>query len=167
LTRRPDRRRTKFQRSRMVTGPSRSPALSIAIVDRDPLLRHGLRMRLAAVDDIDLVGEAADGASGIDLVRRQKPELILIGLALPDRSGIEVMRETLAISPETRVIMLAAEADERTQLQALREGAAGFLLKSIDLDVLPQVLRGVKAGEAAVSRALAMRLLEEVRARES
>jgi DNA-binding NarL/FixJ family response regulator len=77
------------------------------------------------------------------------------------------MREILTISPGTRGTMLAVEADETTQLRALHAGAAGFLLKSIDLDVLPRVLRGVQAGEAAVSRALAMRLLQDVRARGS
>jgi two-component system NarL family response regulator len=141
--------------------------LAVAIVDGDALLRHALRMRLAVEDDIELVGEAPDASTGIELVRDQRPDLVLIELALPDRSGSDAMREILTISPETRVIMLAVEADETTQLQALRAGAAGFLLKSIDLDVLPRVLRGVRAGEAAVSRALAMHLLEEVRSRES
>jgi len=124
-------------------------------------------MRLAAEDDIKLVGEAQDASTGIELVRNQRPDLVLIELGLPDRSGSDVMREILNISPETRAIMLAVKADENTQLQALQAGAAGFLLKSIDFDVLPRVLRGVRAGEAAVSRAVAMRLVEEVRARES
>jgi DNA-binding NarL/FixJ family response regulator len=61
--------------------------------------------------------------------------------------------------------MLAAEADEATQVEALRAGAVGFLPKSINLDVLPRVLRGVRAGEAAVSRSVAMRLVEEARER--
>ena len=123
-------------------------------------------MRLAAEVDIELVGEAPDASNGIELVRDQRPDVVLIELALPDRSGTDAMREILAISPEIRVIMLAADADETTQLQALQAGAAGFLLKSIDLDILPRVLRGVRAGEAAVSRSIAMRLVEEVQARE-
>jgi DNA-binding NarL/FixJ family response regulator len=141
--------------------------VTVAIVDSDPMLRHSLRMRLAAENDIELIGEAADASTGIELVRDQRPDLVLIELTLPDRSGTDAMREILIISPNTRVIMLAVEADETTQLQALQAGAAGFLLKSISLDVLPRVLRGVRSGEAAVSRALATRLLEEVLARES
>jgi DNA-binding NarL/FixJ family response regulator len=148
-------------------GRSRTPsALRVAIVDSDALSRHQLRMSLAAEGDIELVGEAPDASTGIELVRDQRPHLVLIELALPDRSGGDAMREILAMSPETRVIMLAAQADERTQLQTLRAGAAGFLLKPLALESLPRVLRGVRAGEAAVSRALATRLLEEVRARE-
>jgi len=92
--------------------------------------------------------------------------VVLIELALPDRSGTDAMRDILTISPETRVVILAADADDTTALRALRDGATGFLLKSIDLDALPRVLRGVQAGEAAVSRALAMRLVEDIHARE-
>lgn len=137
------------------------------MVDGDPLLRHALRMRLAAEGDIELVGEAPDASTGIELVRDQRPEVVLLELALPDRSGTDAMREILSISPEIVVIMLAADADETTQLQALQAGAAGFLLKSIDLDILPRILRGVRAGEAALSRSVAMRLVEAVQARES
>jgi DNA-binding NarL/FixJ family response regulator len=123
-------------------------------------------MRLAAESDIELVGEAADASTGIALVADQRPDLVIIEFALPDRSGVDAIREMLKISPGIRVIMLAVEAEETTQLEALQAGAAGFLLKSIDLAVLPRVLRGVNAGEAAVSRALAGRLVEEVRGRE-
>lgn len=126
-----------------------------------------MSMRIAAEGDIELAGEAPDASTGVELVREQRPDVVLIELALPDRSGADAMREILTVSPETSVIMLAVEADETTQLRALQAGAAGFLLKSFDLDVLPRVLRGVRAGEAAVSRALATRLLEEVRAREN
>ena len=151
----------------MDPGPPRSPtAITVAIVDGDALSRNAIRTRLAAETDIDLVGEAADASTGIELVADQRPDLVMIELVLSDRSGEDAMREILATSPMTKVVMLAAEADETTQLQALRNGAAGFLLKSFDLDVLPRVLRGVVAGEAAVTRALAGRLVEEVRARE-
>jgi DNA-binding NarL/FixJ family response regulator len=124
-------------------------------------------MRLSAESDIELVGEAADASTGIELVTEKRPDVVLIELALRDRSGTDAMREVLISSPETKVIMLAAGADETTQLQALQVGAAGFLRKPVELDAIPRVLRGVRAGEAAVSRALAMRLVEEVRARES
>jgi DNA-binding NarL/FixJ family response regulator len=123
-------------------------------------------MRLAAEEDLELVGEAPDASTGIELVRDKRPDLLLIELELFDGRGSDAIREIHAISPETRIIMLAVEADEKTQLEALRAGAAGFLLKSIHLDAIPRVLHAVHAGEAAVSRTLAMRLVEEVRARE-
>jgi len=123
-------------------------------------------MRLATESDIELVGEAPDASTGIELVRNRRPAQVLIELPLPDRNGRDAIREILTVYPETKVIMLAADADENTQLQALRAGASGFLLKPLDLDVLPRVLRAVRAGEAAVSRALARRVVDEIRARE-
>jgi two-component system, NarL family, response regulator LiaR len=143
------------------------PALTVVIVDGDPLARHALRTRLAAEHDIDVVGEAPDASTAIKMVRDQRPDLVLIEPALPDQSGSEAMGEMLTISPRTSVIMLAVEADDDAQMHALRAGAAGCLLKSIDLEVLPRVLRGVRAGEAAVTRALATRVLEQVKALDS
>jgi two-component system, NarL family, response regulator LiaR len=140
-----------------------SPVLAVAIVDGDPFARRALRARLAAEDDIAVVGEAPDASTGIELVRDERPDLLLIALSLPDRSGCEAMCEMLTISPQTRVIMLAVQPDEDAQMHALRTGAAGCLSKNVDLEILPRVLRGVRAGEAAVTRALATRVLEQVR----
>jgi two-component system, NarL family, response regulator LiaR len=140
-----------------------SPVLAVAIVDSDPLARRAIRTRLAAEDDLVVVAEASDGSTGIEVVRDRRPEMVLIALSLPDRSGSEAMREMLTISPQTRVIMLTVDLDEDAQMHALRMGAAGCLPKSTDLEILPRVLRGVQAGEAAVTRVLATRVLEQVR----
>ncbi len=140
-----------------------SSVVAVAIVDGDPLARRAVRAGLAAEDDIAIVGEAPDGSTGVELVRDERPEMVLMALSLPDRSGTEAMREMLTISPQTRVIMLAVEPAEDTQMQVLRMGAAGCLSKAIDLGILPRVLRGVRAGEAAVTRALATSVLEQVR----
>jgi DNA-binding NarL/FixJ family response regulator len=144
------------------TRSSSSPILTVAVVDRDPLARRALRARLAAEPDIETVGEAPDASSGVDLVSRHRPNLVLIGFAPPDRTASEAFGEMLAASPHTSIIVLALEAGQDAELQALRAGAAGWLSKSIDLEVLPKVLRGVRAGEAAVPRALGTRLVQEV-----
>jgi DNA-binding NarL/FixJ family response regulator len=145
------------------TRSSSSPVITIAIVDGDPLARQALRARLDGERDMEVVGEAPDASTAIELISAQRPDLVLIDPGLRGRSGGEAMGEMLTISPQTRVIMLAVDADEDSQLHALRAGAAGYLLKSIDLEVLPRVLRGVLAGEAAVTRALGTRVLELVR----
>jgi DNA-binding NarL/FixJ family response regulator len=141
---------------------SSPPTITIAIVDGDPLARHALRTRLAAEGDIEVVGEASDASAAIELVGQRSPDLALIALGLPDRSGTEALEELLAISPRTRVIVLAIGADEEAQMRVLRAGAAGCLPRSIDLGVLPRVVRGVQAGEAGVSRALGTRVLKQV-----
>jgi two-component system, NarL family, response regulator LiaR len=143
------------------TGSS-SPAISVAIVDGDPLARRALCTQLDAEGDIEVVGEAPDTATAIDLVSGQRPDLALIDFALPDRTCSEAIAEVLAASPQTSIVVLALEAGEDAQIDALRAGAAGWLPKSLDLEALPRVLRGVRAGEAAVTRALGARLLKEV-----
>ena len=130
-------------------------------VDGDPLARRALRAQLAAERDLDLVGEAADASTGVDLVSKEQPDLVLIAVTAGDLHSSETIREMVKASPHTRIIVLAIERDEDTQMKFLRAGAAGWLMKSIDLEVLPRVLRGVHAGEAAVSRALCKRVVAE------
>jgi two-component system, NarL family, response regulator LiaR len=129
-------------------------------VDGDPLARRALREQLAPESDIDLVGEASDASIGVDIVKRQQPDLVLIAISRHDRDGCAAIDEMLRASPGTRIIVLALELDEDAQMRFLQAGAAGWLLKSIDLDVLPRVLRGVRAGEAAVPRAFGKRIVE-------
>jgi DNA-binding NarL/FixJ family response regulator len=130
-------------------------------VDGDPLARGALRAQLAAERDLDLVGEAADASTGVDLVSEEQPDLVLIAVTAGDQHSSETIGEMVKASPHTRIIVLAIERDEDTQMQFLRAGAAGWLMKSIDLEVLPRVLRGVHAGESAVPRALCKRVVTE------
>jgi two-component system, NarL family, response regulator LiaR len=140
---------------------SPSSAITVATLDGDPLARRAVRAQLAAEPDLELVGEAPDPSEGVDLIETQQPDLVLISIMPPDPHGSDAIGEILAVAPGTRVIVLALESDEDAQMRALRAGAAGWLLKSIDLEVLPRVLRAVRAGEAAIPRALGKRLIEE------
>lgn len=141
------------------SSPSR--AITVVTVDGDPLARRALRVRLAAENDLELVGEAPDPHAGIDLVSEQQPDLVLIAVTARDRYSSAAISEMVTTSPRTRVIVLAIEQDEDVQMQFLRAGAAGWLMKSVDLDVLPRVLRGVHDGEAAVPRSLCKRVVSE------
>jgi NarL family two-component system response regulator LiaR len=133
----------------------------VVTVDRDPLARRALRGQLATQPDIDLVGEAPDASEGVELVSSHQPDLVLIAVASREQRGSDAIAEMARASPHTRIIVLALEPDEDAQMRLLRAGAAGWLLKSVDLGVLPRVLRGVNAGEAAIPRALAKRVVKE------
>jgi two-component system, NarL family, response regulator LiaR len=141
--------------------PQPFSAITVATVDSDPLARRALRAQLATEHDIELVGEAPYASKGVDLVKRHRPDLVLIAMTPGEPGCSEAIGEMFAASPRSRIIVLALDSDEDAQMRALRAGAAGWLLKSIDLEVLPRVLRRVQAGEAAVPRALGNRLLEE------
>jgi DNA-binding NarL/FixJ family response regulator len=130
-------------------------------MDPDPLARRALRTHLARQPDLELVGEARDASDGFGLVARHRPDLVLLAVASRDSQGGEAVGEIMRASPRTRVVVLALESDEDAQMELLRAGAAGWLLKSIDPGVLPRVLRGVHAGEAAVPRALCKRVLKD------
>jgi NarL family two-component system response regulator LiaR len=136
-------------------------AITVVTVDGDPLARRALRAKLATERDLDLVGEAADASHGVELVAGHQPDLVLIAVTSPDQHSTDTIEEMITASPRTRIIVLALEGDEAAQIQLLRAGAAGWLLKSVDPEVLPRVLRAVHAGEAAVPRALCKRVVKE------
>jgi len=140
---------------------SPSQAITIVTVDGDPLARRALRARLATERDLDLVGEAPDGSAGVDLVSEQQPDVVLIAVTARDQHSRDTIREMVTASPHTRIIVLAIERDEDAQMEFLRAGAAGWLMKSVDLEVLPRVIRGVHSGEAVIPRALCKRVMTE------
>lgn len=140
---------------------SGSSAAFVVIVDGDPLARRALRARLTAEEDFEVIGEIAEAASALAVVGREQPDLLLIDFGAIARAPDATIGEFVEASPRTACIVLALEEDEDVQLQAVRAGADGWLLKSIDLEVLPRVLRGVRNGEAAVTRAFCSRLLRE------
>jgi two-component system, NarL family, nitrate/nitrite response regulator NarL len=130
-------------------------------VDGDPLARRALHVQLDAERDLELVGEAPDPSAGVELVSELRPDVVLIAVTAGDRYSSDTIGEMVRASPHTRIIMLAIERDEDAQMQFLRAGAVGSLMKSVDPEVLPRVLRGVHAGEAAVPRSLCKRVVAE------
>jgi DNA-binding NarL/FixJ family response regulator len=151
----------------MTTSPTPTTRTKVLLVDDHDLIRKGLRHVFERDRQFEVVGEAATAAAAIELAEQHRPDLLLIETWLPDQSGADAIREIIARSPRTSVVVLATETDQRTQLTALRAGAVGYLHKAIDIGLLPGILRGVLAGEAAISRSLTRVLVEQVRALES
>lgn len=148
--------------------PDRGPPepRRVVLADADPLARRTLRSCLEGEPNLEVIADAASVAEAIELAESLHPDVLLCELKLPDGSGIDAAPEICERSPETAVVLLSAEAPEAVELRALRAGAVGFLHKSIDLGVLPRVLRGVLAGEGAITRSLTRVLIEQVRALE-
>jgi DNA-binding NarL/FixJ family response regulator len=109
------------------------------------------------------VGQAADGAEAVELARRLRPQLVLLDLSMPGVGGLEALPRIREAAPECEVVILTASGTEENLLSAIRSGAAGYLLKSEPPERIVEFLRGVAHGEAALSGAVARRLLEEVR----
>jgi DNA-binding NarL/FixJ family response regulator len=135
---------------------------SVLLADDQSLVRAGFRALLAAQPDIDVVGEASDGAEAIELVRRRRPDLVLMDVRMPRMDGLEATRR-ITSDPElsgTRVVVLTTFELDEYVFGALRAGASGFLLKDIDPPDLLSAVRVVAAGEALLAPRLTRRLIE-------
>src|SRR3954469_13048827 len=141
---------------------TRSGPARVLIAAADPLVRRALETVLAA-PDFELVAETASAGEALALAREQAPHVALVDAMLEDGDGLELAENIVREAPETRVIVLSSSDDDNKALRALRGGARGYLRKDIELDALPRAVNGVLAGEAAVSRRLSMRVIDELR----
>ncbi len=132
------------------------------IADRDGLARHALRDALGEAG-LAVVGQAADAPMAVSLVTRCLPDVVLLDAALPPDGGVAAMGALAAAVPQARAILLARSDEDPTGLLALSHGAIGYLSREIELSSLAHAIEGVMAGEAAISRAMAGRLIERVR----
>jgi DNA-binding NarL/FixJ family response regulator len=135
----------------------------VVIVDDQALIRAGFRMILTA-DGIDVVGEASDGAEAVETVRRTLPDVVLMDIRMPNVDGLEATRRiladpTLAAGPP-RVIILTTFDLDRYVYDALRSGAAGFLLKNVTPEYLAAAVRLVRTGDALLAPTITRRLVE-------
>jgi DNA-binding NarL/FixJ family response regulator len=133
--------------------------ITIALAEDHHLVRQGFKLVLTAESDFRLVGEAADGLEAVQLVEKKKPNVLLLDLMIPRLHGLEVVRQVHRDSPETKVIILSMHADEPYVMEALRNGASGYVLKDCTAGDLVQAVRTVVAGRRYLSPALAERAL--------
>jgi DNA-binding NarL/FixJ family response regulator len=134
----------------------------VALVDDQGLLRAGLRALLDAEDGIDVVGEAGDGEQAVALAREQRPEVILMDIRMPGVDGLEATRRIVAdpdLAGVKVVVLTTFEVDEYV-FEALRAGAAGFLLKEADPEDIVRAVRVVAEGESLLSPSVTRRVVE-------
>jgi two-component system nitrate/nitrite response regulator NarL len=134
----------------------------ILLVDDHPLTREALSSLLAQ-HGFDVVGEAADGLAAIEEAESLQPDLILLDLSMPGMDGLQALPKLREAAPACEVVVLTASGTEENLLAAIRGGAAGYLLKSEAPERIAEFLSGVANGEAALSGAIARRLLDQVR----
>lgn len=132
----------------------------MAIVDDDKLVRRALTVFLDEADDIEVVGEASDGLSGITLVQTTRPDIVLLDMQMPRMGGVQAAIEITATRPETRVLAITTFGSVDMILPMLRAGAAGYLLKDAEPEAIVEAVRLVHAGVAALSPAITARLIE-------
>jgi DNA-binding NarL/FixJ family response regulator len=136
--------------------------IRVAIADDQALVRAGFAALLAATDDVTMVGEAADGAEAVQLVRRARPDVVLMDIRMPGTDGLAATR-TITADPAlaaTRVIVLTTYELDEYVFEALRAGASGFLTKDVDPDDLREAVRTVAAGHALLAPSVTRRVVD-------
>ena len=136
--------------------------LRTIVADDDPLVRRLIRDTLQRAD-VTVIAEASTGREAVELALFYRPDVVVMDYMMPEMDGIEATRRIYEADPSVRVVLLTGAGDEELGLRGLRAGASGYLSKEVELDALPRALRGALEGEAAISRQLAMSLVQHYR----
>ena len=136
-------------------------AVRVLIVDDHALFRRGLQMVLEGEPDIDVVGEAGDGHEAVAQAEKTTPDVVLMDVRMPKRSGIEATRAIKDVLPSVKILMLTISDEEADLYEAIKAGASGYLLKEISIDEVANAVRSVQAGQSLISPSMASKLLTE------
>jgi len=132
----------------------------ILLVDDHVLVRSGMKALLDAQPDLEVTGEAGNGAEGVELALQSHPDVVLMDLAMPVLDGIEATRRILAAGSSARILVVTSHDDDSLVLRALRAGATGFFLKDAAADRLAEAVRAVAKGDTLLAPPVARRLVE-------
>ena len=136
--------------------------IRVLIADDHAVVRQGLRTFLDLQADIDVVGEAGDGAEAVAAAGELHPDVILLDLVMPELDGIAALRRLREVAPASRVIVLTSFGEDERLFAALRAGATGYLLKDVEPAELVRGIRTAHAGQSPLSPAVAARVVEEL-----
>ena len=133
----------------------------VLVVDDQELFRRGLIMLLGSDSDIEVVGEAADGVTATDLAVKTAPDVILLDVRMPRRTGVEACRAIKEAVPSAKIIMLTVSDEEADLYESVKNGAAGYLLKDSSIEEVAQAIRVVADGQSLISPSMAVKLIDE------
>jgi DNA-binding NarL/FixJ family response regulator len=134
-------------------------SLRVLVVDDHPLYRDGLVTAIAAMPDVEVVGDAGDGAAAVDMAKELEPDVVVMDLHMPELNGIDATRRIVADRPTTAVLVLTMLESDDSVFAAMRAGARGYLLKGADRAEIRRALEAVANGEVVFSAGIASRVL--------
>lgn len=143
------------------TDAGKPETLRVMVVDDHALFRRGLQMVLEQEGDLELVGEASDGAEAVQKAQTLMPDVILMDVRMPKRSGIEAAGQIKEMLPHVKILMLTISDEEADLYEAIKAGASGYLLKEIPIEEVADAIRSVWAGQSRISPSMASKLLSE------
>ncbi len=134
--------------------------IKVALVDDQTLVRKGIRGLLDATEDIRVVAEAADGDEALRAIAESAPDVVLLDVRMPKRSGVEVLKDLRLVGQLPPTILLTTFDDDAVLLEGIRAGARGFLLKDVSFEQLTAAIRSVASGESLIRPAVTERVLK-------
>ena len=137
--------------------------IRVLLVDDHEVVRHGLAAMLSVHDDIEVVGDAGSADEAVRRTGLDQPDVVVMDVRMPERSGVEACREILASFPKVRVLMLTSYADEEALMASIMAGASGYVLKRIKGAELIDDIRKVAAGESLLDKNMVERLFDRLR----
>ncbi|RME64746.1 MAG: DNA-binding response regulator [Caldilineae bacterium] len=140
--------------------------IKVLICDDQAIIRDGLEMMLRLERNIQVLGKAQDGAEAVDLAEQLSPDLVLMDLKMPGMNGVEATRQIRARFPQVKVLVLTTYDDDEWVFDAIRAGAAGYLLKDTPREKVVEAIRGTVEGKSFVDPAVAGRLMQQVAGRQ-
>jgi two-component system NarL family response regulator len=144
-----------------VPGTNPHEPIRVLVVDDQELFRRGLTMLLAQDTDIEVVGEADDGIAGTDLATTLAPDVVLLDVRMPRRTGVEACRAIKEAVPSAKIIMLTVSDEEGDLYETVKNGASGYLLKDSSIEEVAQAIRVVNEGQSLISPSMAVKLIDE------
>ncbi|WP_189822033.1 response regulator [Streptomyces finlayi] len=135
--------------------------MRVLLVDDHQVVRRGLRTFLEIQDDIEVVGEAGDGAEGVAQAESLRPDVVLMDIKMPGTDGIEALRRLRELANPAKVLIVTSFTEQRTVVPALRAGASGYVYKDVDPDALAGAIRSVHAGHVLLQPEVAGALLAQ------
>lgn len=141
--------------------------ISVVVVDDQMLVREGIKSLLSLSDKLDVIGEADNGEKAVDVIRDRHPDVVLMDIRMPVMTGIEAVQKLTSLGVNTPVIMLTTFDDHQLVLQAIQNGAKGYLLKDVSLETLVEAIETVKGGETLIQPAITERVLQGLQGKNS
>ncbi|MCF6379792.1 response regulator transcription factor [Nocardioides KLBMP 9356] len=141
--------------------PSGTEPVRVLVVDDQELFRRGLIMLLSGDTDIEVVGEASDGITATELAVKTAPDVILLDVRMPRRTGVEACRGIKEAVPSAKIIMLTVSDEEADLYESVKNGASGYLLKDSSIEEVAQAIRVVNEGQSLISPSMAVKLIDE------
>ena len=136
--------------------------IRLLIVDDHTMVREGFAAILANYPDIEVIGQAADGIQAVEIIKKEKPDVVLLDMMMPNQDGLTSIPKIKEASPNTRILVVTAFAENDLVYQAIKAGALGYILKDATRDQLLQAVRDVDQGRASLQPSIAVKLIQEI-----